>query len=56
MDFSNISLGEFGRQLFLKILSETSTEGEIYDLIARCKEKHKQFVDEVSEDFVINPD
>jgi len=46
MDLSDIDLGEFGRQLFLKILQETSTEGEIHELLKRCQEHQTQYYDE----------
>ena len=45
MDFTDIDLGEFGRQLFLKILRETSTEGEFQELFLRCRDWKEQFVD-----------
>lgn len=46
MDLGEIDLGEFGRQLFLKILQETSSEGEFHELLKRCKDKQKQYNDE----------
>lgn len=35
MDLGEIDLGEFGRQLFFKILQETSSEGEFHELLKR---------------------
>ena len=46
MDLGEIDLGEFGRQLFFKILQETSSEGEFHELLKRWKDKQKQYNDE----------
>jgi calpain-15 len=46
MDFQDIDLGEFGRQLFLRLLQETSTERTFEELYLRARELDEPFRDE----------
>jgi len=46
MDFSNVDMGELGRQLLLKILKATSSEGSFEDKIEECKANCESFEDE----------
>ena len=46
MDLAEFDLGEFGRQLFLRLLKETSTEGDFEELYMRCRDRNEPFVDE----------
>ena len=46
MDFKEIDLGEFGRNIFAKILKSTSTPGTYQDTIEECNHKGVQFTDE----------
>lgn len=46
MDFSKIDMGELGRQLLLKILKATSSEGSYEDKIEECRTNNEIFDDE----------
>ena len=46
MDFTELDMGEFGRQLFCKMLKATATDGTYAEKLEECREKKKKFEDE----------
>lgn len=34
MDLASLDLGEFGKQLFLRLLEQTSTDGKLIDILS----------------------
>ena len=46
MDFSQINIGELGRQIFCRLLKATASEGGFDDLLAECQSSGTAYVDE----------
>lgn len=46
MDLSDIDIGEFGRNIFAKILKATAVPGTYEDVLEECQYKNVKFTDE----------
>jgi hypothetical protein len=46
MDFSKVNMGEFGRQLFSKILKATSTDGTYAEIMSAVIKQGGEYTDE----------
>jgi hypothetical protein len=45
-DFSDIDMGELGRQIFCRLLKATASEGSYNETIEECRERGQPFNDE----------
>lgn len=46
MDFSNINIGELGRQIFCHLLKATASDGTFDDIFHECQSSNTPFTDE----------